>query len=415
MCVGRGLRVVQSFPHKLGSGRIADTAWHQAEGAAASGVDLTVFPGVVHRPLSPGIRVRPTLARGRWRIPYRVGLLRALALHDHVVARRLASLDPPPDVVHLWPLAARKTLSIAKKRGVVTVLERPNAHTRYAYGSVRDECERLGIELPPGYEHEWNDEHLRIEEEEYELTDYLLCASEFSLNTFLDQRFPRNKLIRHTYGFDERTFFPPREPRAPERGITMLFAGLAAVRKGLHFALEAWLQSPASRDGTFLIAGDFLPAYEQKLSRALEHRSVRVLGHRGDVPDLMRQADVFVLPSIEEGFGLVCVEALATGCVPLVSTACTEVCVDGDNAFVHPIGDVECLTSHITVLHDDRELLRRMSARAAQTALDHTWTQAGAVLTAAYGEAVSRSSSLRLSPIAESTGPDANAAQRRFA
>ena len=116
----------------------------------------------------------------------------------------------------------------------------------------------------------------------------------------------------------------------------------------------------------------------------------------------MRRTDVFVLPSIEEGYGLACVEALATGCVPLVSTACTEVCVDGDNAFIHNIGDVERLTAHITAMHEDRELLTRMSSRAAHTALDHTWTKAGSVLVEAYEEALSRASRLRAAPEANS-------------
>ena len=49
----------------------------------------------------------------------------------------------------------------------------------------------------------------------------------------------------------------------------MLFVGVCAVRKGVHFALEAWLGSPACQDGTFLIAGEFLPDYQQKLAAML--------------------------------------------------------------------------------------------------------------------------------------------------
>ena len=49
----------------------------------------------------------------------------------------------------------------------------------------------------------------------------------------------------------------------------MLFVGVCAVRKGVHFALEAWLKSPASKDGTFLIAGEFLPDYQEKLAPML--------------------------------------------------------------------------------------------------------------------------------------------------
>ena len=41
----------------------------------------------------------------------------------------------------------------------------------------------------------------------------------------------------------------------------------------------------------------------------LAHPSVKVLGHRNDVPELMRKSDILVLPSIEEGFGLVIAEA----------------------------------------------------------------------------------------------------------
>ena len=47
--------------------------------------------------------------------------------------------------------------------------------------------------------------------------------------------------------FDEKTFYPAGE--RGNRRFTMLFAGGCAPRKGLHYALEAWLKSPARRDG----------------------------------------------------------------------------------------------------------------------------------------------------------------------
>ena len=45
----------------------------------------------------------------------------------------------------------------------------------------------------------------------------------------------------------------------------------------MHYAFEAWLRSPASKDGTFLIAGEFLPAYQEKLAPMLAHPSVESL------------------------------------------------------------------------------------------------------------------------------------------
>lgn len=385
------LRVLYSFPHRIGAGRICYTAWEQVRGLVRAGAGVNVHPASAHRALPIETEVSPTLARGPFKVPFRVvGQLRALALHDRIVARRLPKLAAAVDLVHAWPLGALRTLEVARRLGIPTVLERPNAHTRFAYEVVRAECLRLGVELPPDHEHAYNEEVLQREEAEYELADALLCPSDFVVSTFTDRGFPAEKLVRHTYGFDEETYYPDPQRTVSRSGLTMLFVGVAAVRKGLHFALEAWLRSPASRDGRFLIAGDVLSAYGRLLSVELGHRSVHVLGHRTDVPELMRQSDLLVLPSIEEGFGLVCAEAIGSGCVPLVSTACTEICRHGDNALVHDVGDVAALEDHITTLHRDREELASLRAGCLRTAPDATWTAAGVRLLAAYEGVVSR-------------------------
>ncbi len=350
------------------------------------------MPGVQHRPVSTSVIVRPTLAWRKLRISYKLlGTMRACALHDHIVARRIEKLADQIDIVHTWPLGALQTLKTAARLGIPTVLERPNAHTRFAYEVVRDECERLGVSLPHGHEHAYNEEVLRREEEEYRQADRLLCPSEFTARTFLEKGFPRERLVRHQYGYDEKVYYPDPRPREEKRELTMLFVGVCAVRKGLHFALEAWLQSPARHDGTFLIAGEFIPKYRRKLAPLLGHSSVRALGHRDDVPELMRKSDIVVLPTIEEGFGLVCVEALGSGCVPLVSEACTEFCRHMENSLVHRIADVETLAKHITMLHDDRTLLARLRAGALSSAREVTWDAAGASLLAAYRKVIATS------------------------
>lgn len=390
MSVGRRrVAVLQSFPHKIGAARICDTAWHQAAGVHAAGAELLVMPGAVHRPLPAGIEVRPTLARGRFRVPYRpLGRLRAMKLHDRLVARALPRLADRVDVVHAWPLGALETLRVARRLGIPTVLERPNAHTRFAYEVVREESARLGVELPPDHEHAYNADILAREEAEYALADRLLCPSEFVVQTFVDQGTPRERLVRHLYGYDDARFRPPaaRPPRG--EGLTALFVGVCAVRKGLHFALDAWLRSPASEHGRFLIAGEFLPEYRERLAGALAHPSVEALGHRDDVHELMRSSDVLVLPSIEEGFGLVCVEAMASGAVPMVSDACTDVCRHEHNALVHHVGDVDAIARQFTALHEDRALLERLRAATLADAPGLTWTAAGERLVDVYEQVV---------------------------
>jgi glycosyltransferase involved in cell wall biosynthesis len=388
------VRVLFSFPLRLGADRICGIAWQQVNGLAAAGADILVFPASISRPVRPTVRVSPTLSRGKLRVPYKiVGTMRAVAWHDQIVAHRIKKLAGQIDIIHTWPLGALETLKTAASLGIPTVLERPNAHTGFAMEVVQKECDRLGVTLPTDHEHAYNAEKLRKEEEEYRLAYRLLCPCDFVVKTFLDKGFAKEQLARHIYAFDEKTYYPSSERRDPKRGLTMLFVGVCAVRKGLHYALEAWLQSPACKDGTFLIAGEFLPEYKKKLAPLLAHPSVHVLGHRNDVPELMRKSDILVLPSIEEGFGLVIAEAMGSGCVPLASEACTEICRHMETGLMHRVGDVAALTQHITMLHEDCALLEKLRGGSLKAIPEITWTAAGVKLLEVYRETIAAYSS----------------------
>ena len=130
------MKVLYSFPHKIGAGRICHTAWQQVNGLAAAGATVEVHAASIQKEFSQNVEIKPTLARGRLRIPYKaIGSNRAFDWHDKIVARRLEKLAGEIDIVHTWPMGALETLKTANRLGIATVLERPNAHTRFAYRS----------------------------------------------------------------------------------------------------------------------------------------------------------------------------------------------------------------------------------------------------------------------------------------
>jgi glycosyltransferase involved in cell wall biosynthesis len=385
----KSVRVLYSFPNKLGAERICYTAWQQVNGLVTAGAKLFVFPASSSRPVPEMASLHPTLAFGKMRVPFKLlGNGRAHALHDQIVARRLRKLKGQIDIIHTWPSGAKRTLETAAELGIPSVLERCNSHTRYVYETVQAESERLGVQLAQNDEAAFKEDTLRLEEKEFRLADRLLCPSEFVVQTFIDKGFTSDKLARHFYGFDHQTYHPDPNYQPNTDGLRMLFVGFCSVRKGLHFALEAWLKSSASRNGTFSIAGEFSPDYARKLSPLLAHPSIRVLGQRNDVPYLLRNNDVLTLPSLEEGFGLVCTEAMGSGCVPLVSNACTDVCQHSRNALVHRIGDVEALTQHINVMNEDRALLQRLRSAGLDERNRLTWDAAGVRLLDVYRETI---------------------------
>ena len=382
------VRVLYSYPNRIGVTGIGNIAWQNVQGLIQEGTEIRVFCGSCERPFEGCCRIVETLRPLGARVPYRLlgGADRARALHDYRVARAIASGRIDIDIVHCWPLGSLRTLKAARARGIRTVLERPNAHTRFAYEVVRDETERLGLKLSPDNPHYFNAARLVREEREYELADYLLCPSEFVARTFLEQGFKEERLLYHRYGFDPAKFSLPERSDSRDKNLplSVVFVGRCEPRKGLHIALEAWLASPASESGHFFICGHFVSGYRERLASMLAHRSVRVVGFTDDVPAIMRKCHALVLSSVEEGSSLVTYEARACGCILLVSAATGARCVDGVDGLVHKVGDVRALCEHFTILDRDRTLLRRLRAASLAGTGDLTWRAAARELLAAY-------------------------------
>jgi glycosyltransferase involved in cell wall biosynthesis len=294
-------------------------------------------------------------------------------------------------VFHGWPLGSLESLRVASQFGICTFLERPNAHTAHAYEVSRRESEKLKIRLPRGHDHEFNWAHLEREEMEYRATNHLLCPSEFVSRTFSMRDFSENQLVRHHYGFDDRRFFPENRMIQPEHsatsGIVALFAGSGEPRKGLHFALQAWQRAGVGHAGRFLICGHLIPAYREALSPWLNQPGVKLLGPTDSLEQVMRQADVLIAPSLEEGSALVTYEAIGSGCVPLVSDCTGAMCSHEVDALIHPAGDVETLAGHIAMVDSDRAMLSRLRASGLQRREQLTWKAAGRRLLQVYTEA----------------------------
>jgi glycosyltransferase involved in cell wall biosynthesis len=269
-------------------------------------------------------------------------------------------------------------------------LERPNAHTGYAFEAAAEESVRCRIELPQRHDHAFDLNRLEQELHEYSACDFLFCPSEFVARTFLERNTPESKILRHQYGFDPERFFPGQQvlhgPGVPK--MTAIYAGVCEPRKGLHYILEAWHASGAGEDCKLLICGRFVPGYAEELRALLDHPSIQILGHRDDLPEQMRKADVFLLSSVEEGSALVTYEAMACGCVLLVSDATGAPCVDGETGLIHPMRDVSCLSRHLAEMRGNTVLRHEIRARSIALSKNLTWRKAGKVMLDGYRSAI---------------------------
>jgi len=395
VAVSEPIRVLYSFPHALGASGIGTTAFQQVASLATLGHDVTVWCASLARPAPPGVQVVETLRVAGVRIPHRVlGPERAYRYHDWRVGQAIRRGRVSADVVHTWPLGALSTLRAARDVGMAGVREVPNTHTAHAVERVGRELERLGLPPRPGHSHTASAARLGREEAEYAAADALLVPSEHVWQTFVDRGVGPERLHRTRYGYDPSRF-GLRAAEPAERPFVAVFAGRCEPRKGLHTALRAWHRSGAARVGRLVICGTFEEDYRQLLRPDLDDPSIEVLDHVEDLGAVLRQAHVLLLPSVEEGSALVTYEAVASGAVPLVSSASGAPCQDGVDALIHEPGDVDALAGHLRSLIDHPDRLAELAAAGRARRDDLTWVRGTAQVAAGYRLAIERRRSER--------------------
>lgn len=388
------MRVLLSFPTRIGTPGIGMIGWHQATGLARAGVEVHLACGSVELAL-PGVRVaRETMRLSPGpKIPYRVlGRERAATLHDRRAARLLQRSPAGFDIVHAWPAGATQTLRTARALGIPALLERPNAHTAYAFEVVEAECARLGLRLGRSSPHAPSGAKLTRELREFEAADALLCPSDFVAATHVQRGESAQRLLRHRYGYDPSRFWsaPGRRAQTEEAPLTVAFVGRLEPRKGVHLALDAWRAAELRTGARLLLCGATEPGYERILAPLLELPGVELLGPVPDPGPVMRSVDALVLPSLEEGSALVTYEARACGAILLVSDRSGACARDGVDSLVHAAGDVEALASHYRRLDRDGDLRRRLRERSLEDIGELTWDAAARELLAAYRQAIGR-------------------------
>jgi glycosyltransferase involved in cell wall biosynthesis len=379
---GERIVILYSFPHALGAPGIGWTAWNQVNELVRAGHDVHVVAASIARPVVGVASVTTSLSIAGRRVPHRVmGRDRALAWHDRIAARAVARRSP--EVVHVWPLAATRTIEAARRRDIPTFREVPNTHTENAYDVVARESARLGLTPRTGASHTADPRRLVTEEREWATATALLVPSEAVATTFLERGFDESRLRRHRYGC---TTAVPVTRRTHDRpGLTAVFLGRGEPRKGLHHALDAWLGSTASERGRLLVFGVVEDDYRALLADRLDDPSVELRGVTSSPMYELAGADVLLLPSLEEGSALVTYEAQVAGCVPLVSTAAGAMLDHDVHGLVHRPGDVATLTAQLDLLDADRATLGRLSAAAMGHAPELSWAAAAGSLIAAYG------------------------------
>jgi glycosyltransferase involved in cell wall biosynthesis len=188
---------------------------------------------------------------------------------------------------------------------------------------------------------------VRRMQREYELCDKIIVLSSVARRSF-EQFGYGNKAIVVWPGVDHLFFKPSVEPRQPHL-FRVCYVGRVELAKGVGYLLQAWKRLGLLR-AELLLVGEIQPEMNSLL-RSCSAANLRLAGvlAQEELAECYRESSVFAFPSVNEGFGLVLLEAMASG-LPVVGTekSGAQDCVtEGQDGFVVPARNVEAIADTI--------------------------------------------------------------------
>lgn len=348
----------------------------------------TTYPRfAARRFLPPGLRIRSAARLEIWRrLAARFPFVPRPDPGVSIAFGRFAARTLPKDANLLvgWSSAIKEAIEPARARGMKVCVERGSTHILHQGRVLREASARSGI-APPRTPAKTIDRELW----EYENADAIAVPTQYAASTFIAEGVPAGKLIVNPYGVDPEAFDPPSEP--PAGPCRILFAGSVGVRKGVPDLLRAYdMMAP----GTELhLAGPLEPGMAELIAR--HHRPGLIVHGPLAFPrlrELYRVSNVFCLPSVEEGFAQVLLQAMASG-LPVVTTDVAggaELVTGAANGLIVPAGDPEALATALSDLAADTEQAWNMGRNARRRIeTDFRWSHYVGRAVAAYEQLVS--------------------------
>ncbi len=291
---------------------------------------------------------------------------------DWIASRQLATGSY--DLFHSWSGDCLRSLQVAKRLGIPSILEIPTWHR----DGGKQKIQQADNPTPTGdvstFER-WKNRLLLQRKRfvrEYDLADLLLVLSDKAAQTFRVRGFPEEKLFYLPRGVDVERFRPGTRPEK----FRAVFAGALIKRKGIQHVLELWLVG-------------FVHDEAKPFLKEFRRDNIRVVGFVRDLENYLNQGTIHIFPSQWEGSAKVTYEAAACGLPQITTREAGDVVRNGIEGIIVKPGDVNAIAAALEHLYRHREIVKEMGAAARRRVVENfTWDHFRTRLLDAYETAM---------------------------
>jgi glycosyltransferase involved in cell wall biosynthesis len=270
----------------------------------------------------------------------------------------------PPRVVHAFSGVALDIYRPLAEAGspVVKMLTRGSGHICSQFRDLRSEWKRAGtpIDIPTPW-------MIKREKEEYLVADKIVTLSSFARNSFLARGYAEDKVLLLSLGSNVKQFRPDRSVidarlarlRSGER-LTVVYAGNVSLQKGVIDLIEVAKELHGRIK--FRIVGNVTEDAAARIEAARPYLELVPRVPEDELPGIYDAADLFMFPTLHDGFAAVLAQAKAA-CLPIVSTdhcAAPDLLNPGEHGWIVPVRRPDCFVARLRELDAQREQTAQM-------------------------------------------------------
>jgi len=381
--------VIYVVASKLGTIGMGSTAYYAIRGIENSGLDYFVFCRGYNRDI---LLNKGNLSHYSWleylSYPFRFvekyfGIkMNSFGLVNFLLSKLILLTIPKSKIYHTWMDIAPEAVKKAKKRGAILILEGANSHPLNSASIINGEYKKLGMK-----EYLIDIKKIKEKNDYLSLFDYIFCPSKFVYDSFLKFGFKKEQLFLIPYGVDIRMFADRKEKK--DSKFRAIFVGSIQLRKGIQYLLEAWADLKL-KNAELIIIGRVWPDARKIVSEYKGNPSIKFIGFNSSPQKYLKESDIFISPSLEEGSALTCYEAMASG-LPIIATYNTgSIARDKKDGFVIPIRDTSILKEKIKYFYNNPKKVIEMGKNAKDYVQNFTWEDYGKRLVKSYNIILSR-------------------------
>lgn len=278
------------------------------------------------------------------------------------------------DVYILWAGFSKLTIKRIRKVNPTAkiILERGSTHIQFQYKILHKEYKKFPniiFNLP-------NNKLIQREIDEYNLVDYIAVPTLFTEKTFIDYGISKNKMFINPYGVD-LDIFKEKKFNEINNTLNILFTGNFSVRKGAYIYLQVFELCKDKPFIKFTLVGTIESGLYDYLIPYINTGQLTYISQlpQKELPNIYQNADIFFFPSYEEGFGLVLLQAMASGlCIIASENSGFGSIANGDNGYICKLSDYETIVNLFLELYNNKTLLLYHSKNSRNTVINnYSW------------------------------------------